>query len=141
MSQNTFDGEFIDKILSNLINNISKELIRINHSDVIIKIHEYIKLLCCIENEERLDEYKQIIGKSKIKKFLFYLKKIYFTPQKISKFLIQEKINHENFLHLLCIMFMNKIKCNSENEIDFYLGQKDFMIKNMDKIDKELLNL
>ena len=140
MSQNTFDGEYIDEILSNLINNISKELIRINHSDVIIKIHEFIKLLSCIENEERLDEYKQIIGKSKIKNFLFNIKKIYFKPQKISKFLMQEKMNHENFLHILCIMLMDKIKCNSQKEIDFYFGQKDFMIKNMSKIEKELLN-
>ena len=140
MSQNTFDGEYIDEILSSLINNISKELIRINHSDVIIKIHEFIKLLSCIENEERLDEYKQIIGKSKIKNFLFNIKKIYFKPQKISKFLMQEKINHENFLHILCIMPMDKIKCNSQKEIDFYFGQKDFMIKNMNKIEKELLN-
>ena len=140
MSQNTFDGEYIDEILSSLINNISKELIRINHSDVIIKIHEFIKLLSCIENEERLDEYKQIIGKSKIKNFLFNIKKIYFKPQKISKFLMQEKINHESFLHILCIMLMDKIKCNSQKEIDFYFGQKDFMIKNMNKIEKELLN-
>ena len=140
MSQNTFDGEYIDEILSSLINNISKELIRINHSDVIIKIHEFIKLLSCIENEERLDEYKQIIGKSKIKNFLFNIKKIYFKPQKISKFLMQEKINHENFLHILCIMLMDKIKCNSQKEIDFYFGQKDFMIKSMNKIEKELLN-
>ncbi len=140
MSQNTFDGEYIDEILSSLINNISKELIRINHSDVIIKIHEFIKLLSCIENEERLDEYKQIIGKSKIKNFLFNIKKIYFKPQKISKFLMQEKINHENFLHILCVMLMDKIKCNSQKEIDFYFGQKDFMIKNMNKIEKELLN-
>ena len=140
MSQNTFDGEYIDEILSNLINNISKELIRINHSDVIIKIHEFIKLLSCIENEERLDEYKQIIGKSKIKNFLFNIKKIYFKPQKISKFLMQEKINHENFLHILCVMLMDKIKCNSQKEIDFYFGQKDFMIKTMNKIEKELLN-
>ena len=140
MSQNTFDGEYIDEILSSLINNISKELIRINHSDVIIKIHEFIKLLSCIENEERLDEYEQIIGKSKIKNFLFNIKKIYFKPQKISKFLMQEKINHENFLHILCIMLMDKIKCNSQKEIDFYFGQKDFMIKTMNKIEKELLN-
>ena len=140
MSQNTFDGEYIDEILSSLINNISKELIRINHSDVIIKIHEFIKLLSCIENEERLDEYQQIIGKSKIKNFLFNIKKIYFKPQKISKFLIQEKINHESFLHILCIMLMDKIKCNSQKEIDFYFGQKDFMINNMNKIEKELLN-
>ena len=140
MSQNTFDGEYIDEILSSLINNISKELIRINHSDVIIKIHEFIKLLSCIENEERLDEYQQIIGKSKIKNFLFNIKKIYFKPQKISKFLMQEKINHENFLHILCVMLMDKIKCNSQKEIDFYFGQKDFMIKNMNKIEKELLN-
>jgi hypothetical protein len=140
MSQNTFDGEYIDEILSTLINNISKELIRFNHSDVIIKIHEFIKLLSCIENEEGLDEYKQIIGKSKIKNFLFNIKKIYFKPQKISKFLMQEKINHENFLHILCIMLMDKIKCNSQKEIDFYFGQKDFMIKTMNKIEKELLN-
>ena len=140
MSQNTFDGEYVDEILSNLINNMSKELIRINHSDVIIKIHEFIKLLSCIENEERLDEYKQIIGKSKIKNFLFNIKKIYFKPQKISKFLMQEKINHENFLHILCVMLMDKIKCNSQKEIDFYFGQKDFMIKSMNKIEKELLN-
>jgi len=140
MSQNTFDGEYIDEILSSLINNISKELIRINHSDVIIIIHEFIKLLSCIENEERLDEYQQIIGKSKIKNFLFNIKKIYFKPQKISKFLMQEKINHESFLHILCIMLMDKIKCNSQKEIDFYFGQKDFMIKNMNKIEKELLN-
>ena len=140
MSQNTFDGEYIDEILSSLINNISKELIRINHSDVIIKIHEFIKLLSCIENEERLDEYEQIIGKSKIKYFLFNIKKIYFKPQKISKFLMQEKINHENFLHILCVMLMDKIKCNSQKEIDFYFGQKDFMIKTMNKIEKELLN-
>ena len=53
---------------------------------------------------------------------------------------MQEKINHENFLHILCIMLMNKIKCNSQKEIDFYFGQKDFMIKNMNKIEKELLN-
>ena len=140
MSQNIFDGEYIDEIMSALIINISKELIRFNRSDVILKIHEYFKLLSCIENEERLNEYKQIIGKSKIKKFLFDIKKIYFKPQKISKFLMQEKINHENFLHILIIMLMNKIKCNSEEEIDFYFGQKDAMIKCMDKIEKELLN-
>ena len=140
MSQNTFDGEYIDEILSNLITNISKELIRINRSDVVIKIHEFIKLLSCIENEEKLDEYKQIIGKSTIKKFLFSIKKIYFKPQRISKFLMQEKINHENFLHILIIMLMNKIKINSEQEIDFYFGQKEFMIKCMNKIEKELLN-
>ena len=140
MSQNIFDGEYIDEIFSSLISNISKELIRINHSDVIIKIHEFIKLLSCIENEERLNEYKQIIGKSKIKKFLFDIKRVYFKPQKVSKFLVQEKINHENFLHILSIMLMDKIKCNSEQEIDFYFGQKDLIIKNMNKIEKELLN-
>ena len=140
MSQNIFDGEYIDEIMSSLINNISKELIRFNRSDVMLKIHEYFKLLSCIENEERLNEYKQIIGKSKIKKFLFDIKKVYFHPQKISKFLMQEKINHENFLHILIIMLMNKIKCNSEQEIDFYFGQKDTMIKCMNKIEKELLN-
>ena len=140
MSQNIFDGEYIDEIMSSLINNISKELIRFNRSDVMLKIHEYFKLLSCIENEERLNEYKQIIGKSKIKKFLFDIKKVYFHPQKISKFLMQEKINHENFLHILIIMLMNKIRCNSEQEIDLYFGQKDSMIKCMNKIEKELLN-
>ena len=140
MSQNIFDGEYIDEIMSSLIGNISKELIRFNRSDVMLKIHEYFKLLICIENEERLNEYKQIIGKSKIKKFLFDIKKVYFHPQKISKFLMQEKINHENFLHILIIMLMNKIRCNSEQEIDFYFGQKDTMIKCMNKIGKELLN-
>ena len=140
MSQNIFDGEYIDEIMSSLIGNISKELIRFNRSDVMLKIHEYFKLLSCIENEERLNEYKQIIGKSKIKKFLFDIKKVYFHPQKISKFLMQEKINHENFLHILIIMLMNKIRCNSEQEIDFYFGQKDTMIKCMNKIGKELLN-
>ena len=140
MSQNIFDGEYIDEIMSSLINNISKELIRFNRADVMLKIHEYFKLLSCIENEERLNEYKQIIGKSKIKKFLFDIKKVYFHPQKISKFLMQEKINHENFLHILIIMLMNKIRCNSEQEIDLYFGQKDSMIKCMNKIEKELLN-
>ena len=140
MSQNIFDGEYIDEIMSSLIGNISKELIRFNRSDVMLKIHEYFKLLICIENEERLNEYKQIIGKSKIKKFLFDIKKVYFHPQKISKFLMQEKINHENFLHILIIMLMNKIRCNSEQEIDLYFGQKDSMIKCMNKIEKELLN-
>ena len=140
MSQNIFDGEYIDEIMSSLIGNISKELIRFNRSDVMLKIHEYFKLLICIENEERLNEYKQIIGKSKIKKFLFDIKKVYFHPQKISKFLMQEKINHENFLHILIIMLMNKIRCNSEQEIDFYFGQKDTMIKCMNKIGKESLN-
>ena len=140
MSQNIFDGEYIDDIMSSLIGNISKELIRFNRSDVMLKIHEYFKLLSCIENEERLNEYKQIIGKSKIKKFLFDIKKVYFHPQKISKFLMQEKINHENFLHILIIMLMNKIRCNSKQEIDFYFGQKDTMIKCMNKIGKELLN-
>ena len=53
---------------------------------------------------------------------------------------MQEKINHENFLHILIIMLMNKIRCNSEQEIDFYFGQKDTMIKCMNKIGKELLN-
>ena len=140
MSQNIFDGEYIDEIMSSLIGNISKELIRFNRSDVMLKIHEYFKLLICIENEERLNEYKQIIGKSKIKKFLFDIKKVYFHPQKISKFLMQEKINHENFLHILIIMLMNKIRCNSEQEIDLYFGQKDSMIKCKNKIEKELLN-
>ena len=140
MSQNIFDGEYIDEIMSSLIGNISKELIRFNRSDVMLKIHEYFKLLICIENEERLNEYKQIIGKSKIKKFLFDIKKVYFHPQKISKFLMQEKINHENFLHILIIMLMNKIRCNLEQEIDLYFGQKDSMIKCMNKIGKELLN-
>ena len=75
-----------------------------------------------------------------LKNFYFRLKKIYFKPQRISKFLMQEKINHENFLHILIIMLMNKIKINSEQEIDFYFGQKEFMIKCMNKIEKELLN-
>ena len=86
MCQNTFDGEFIDAILTRLINNISKELIKINHSDIIIKIHEFIKLLSCIENEEKLDEYKQIIGKSQIKKFLFNIKKYILNHKKFQNF-------------------------------------------------------
>ena len=73
--QGTFDGEYIDQILDDLINNISKEIIKINHSDLIIKFHEFIKLLSCIENEDKLNEYTVIIGKSKIKILLIILKK------------------------------------------------------------------
>ena len=86
-----------------------------------------------------MDEYKQIIGKSRIKKFLFNIKKVYFQPQKVSKFLIQEKINHDNFLHILCNKLMDNIKCNFQKEIDFYFGQRDSIIKNMNKIEKDLL--
>ena len=138
--QSTFDGEFIDSLLDNLINNISKDLIRINHSDVIIKFHEFIKLLSCIENEEKLNEYKIIIGKSRIKKFLFSIKKIYFNYQKVLKFLASKKIEQGQFLNILVLMLMNLMRCNSEEQIDFYLGEKDSINKYIKDIENELLN-
>ena len=136
----TLDGEYIDSILENLINNISKELIRINHSDVIIKFHEFIKLLCCIENEERLNEYKAIIGKSKIKKILFNIKKINFNQEKVLQFLENKKIEKGEFLNILVIYLMNLLKCNSEIEIDFYFGKKDLIINYINDIENELLD-
>ena len=138
--QSNFDGEFIDSILNNLINNISKELIRINHSDVIIKFHEFIKLLSCIENEEKLNEYNVIIGKSKIKKLLFNIKKMYFDQRKVIKFLENKKIKHEQFLDILVIMLMNLLKCNSEEEIDFYFEEKNLKLNLINNIQNELLS-
>ena len=123
-----FNGEFIDLILDNLIKKISKSLIRINHSDVIIKFHEFIKLLSCIENKEKLNDYQVYIGKSKIKKILFNIKKISFERNIATEFLENKKIEEEYFLNALVIMIMNLIRCNSEEEVDFYLGQKDSMI-------------
>ena len=137
---NTFDGEFIDIILDDLINNISKELIRINHSDVIIKFHEFIKLLSCIENEEKINEYKVMIGKSRIKKILFNIKKINFNQQNILTFLQNKKIEQEEFLNILVIFLMNLLKCNSELEIDFYFGKKQLIIDYINDIEKELLD-
>ena len=136
----TFDGEYIDLILDNLINNISKELIKINHSDVIIKFHEYIKLLSCIENEDKLNEYKAIIGKSKIKKLLFNIKKTFFNHQKVLTFLSNKKMEETKFFHILVIMFMNLFKCNSEQEIDFYNGEKNVIIECIKEIENEFLN-
>ena len=123
-----FNGEFIDLILDNLIKKISKSLIRINHSDVIIKFHEFIKLLSCIENKEKLNDYQVYIGKSKIKKILFNIKKISFERNIATEFLENKKIEEEYFLNALVIMIMNLIRCNSKEEVDFYLGQKDSMI-------------
>ena len=59
MSQNIFDGEYIDEIMSALIINISKELIRFNRSDVILKIHEYLihKL-----NKKYVFQYQKILN-------------------------------------------------------------------------------
>ena len=136
----TFDGEYIDLILDNLINNISKELIKINHSDVIIKFHEYIKLLSCIEKEDKLNEYKAIIGKSKIKKLLFNIKKTFFNHQKVLTFLSNKKMEETKFFDILVIMFMNLFKCNSEQEIDFYNGEKIVIIECIKEIENEFLN-
>ena len=138
--KNTFDAEFIDAILDNLINNISKVIIRINHSDVIIKFHEFIKLLSCNESEERLNEYKIIIRKSKVKKILFNIKKLNFNQQKIFNFLENNKIEQEEFLNILVIILMSYLRCNSEQEIDFYLGKKQLINKNINIIEHELLN-
>ena len=138
--KNTFDAEFIDAILDNLINNISKVIIRINHSDVIIKFHEFIKLLSCNESEERLNEYKIIIRKSKVKKILFNIKKLNFNQQKIFNFLENNKIEQEEFLNILVIILMSYLRCNSEQEIDFYLGKKQLINKYINIIEHELLN-
>jgi hypothetical protein len=135
--QGTFDGEYIDQILDDLINNISKEIIKINHSDLIIKFHEFIKLLSCIENEDKLNEYTVIIGKSKIKKFLFNIKKAYYNHQKVLTFLANKKMEETKFLHILVIMIMNLLKCNSEQEIDFYNGEKNIVIECMKEIENE----
>ena len=137
---NVFDAEFVDTILDNLINNISRVIIRINHSDVIIKFHEFIKLLSCIESEERLNEYKIIIGKSKIKKILFNIKKLNFNQQKIYTFLENNKIEQDKFLNILVILLMNHLRCNSEQEIDFYFGKKQLVDKYINIIESELLN-
>ena len=138
--KNTFDAEFIDAILDNLINNISKVIIRINHSDVIIKFHEFIKLLSCNESEERLNEYKIIIRKSKVKKILFNIKKLNFNQQKIFNFLENNKIEQEEFLNILVIILMSYLRCDSEQEIDFYLGKKQLINKYINIIEHELLN-
>ena len=138
--KNTFDVEFIDSILENLINNINKAIIGINHSDVIIKFHEFIKLLICNESEERLNEYKIIIGKSKVKKKLFNIKKLNFNQQKIFNFLEKNKIQQEEFFNILVIMLMRYLRCISENEIDFYFGKKQLVNKYINIIEKELFN-
>ena len=137
---NTFDAEFFDTILENLINNTSKVIIKINHSDVIIKFHEFIKLLSCNETEERLNEYKIIIGKSKIKKILFNIKKLNFNQQKIFNFIENNKLDQEDFLDILVIMFMKYLRCNSEQEIDFYFGKKQLINKYINIIESELFN-
>ena len=131
----TFGDAFIDTILDNLINNISKELIRINHSDVIIKFNEFIKLLSGIESIEKLDEYKIIIGKSKVKKILFNIKKIIFNQENVIKFLENKKITQSEFINILVIMLMNSLRCNSEEEIDFCLGKKRIINKNINDIE------
>ena len=136
----TFGDAFIDTILDNLINNISKELIGINHSDVIIKFNEFIKLLSGIESIEKLDEYKIIIGKSKVKKILFNIKKIIFNQENVIKFLENKKITQSEFINILVIMLMNSLRCNSEEEIDFYLGKKQIINKNINDIEKELFD-
>ena len=136
----TFGDAFIDTILDNLINNISKELIGVNHSDVIIKFNEFIKLLSGIESIEKLDEYKIIIGKSKVKKILFNIKKIIFNQENVIKFLENKKITQSEFINILVIMLMNSLRCNSEEEIDFYLGKKQIINKNINDIEKELFD-
>ena len=136
----TFGDAFIDTILDNLINNISKELIGVNHSDVIIKFNEFIKLLSGIESIEKLDEYKIIIGKSKVKKILFNIKKIIFNQENVIKFLENKKITQSGFINILVIMLMNSLRCNSEEEIDFYLGKKQIINKNINDIEKELFD-
>ena len=138
--QSTFDGEILDSILENLINKISSEIIRINHSDVIIEFHEFIKLLSCIESKEKLIEFEPIIGNSKIKKFLFNIKKISFNNEEILKFLDEKNVKAEEFLNSLVIRIMNLLKCNSEEEIDFYFDKKDFIFSNINCIENELLN-
>ena len=135
----TFGDAFIDTILDNLINNISKELIGVNHSDVIIKFNEFIKLLSGIESIEKLDEYKIIIGKSKVK-ILFNIKKIIFNQENVIKFLENKKITQSEFINILVIMLMNSLRCNSEEEIDFYLGKKQIINKNINDIEKELFD-
>ena len=136
----TFGDAFIDTILDNLINNISRELIGVNHSDVIIKFNEFIKLLSGIESIEKLDEYKIIIGKSKVKKILFNIKKIIFNQENVIKFLENKKITQSEFINILVIMLMNSLRCNSEEEIDFYLGKKQIINKNINDIEKELFD-
>ena len=138
--QSIFDGEILDSILENLINKISSEIIRINHSDVIIEFHEFIKLLSCIESKEKLIEFEPIIGNSKIKKFLFNIKKISFNNEEILKFLDEKNVKAEEFLNSLVIRIMNLLKCNSEEEIDFYFDKKDFIFSNINCIENELLN-
>ena len=139
-AQGTFNAEFIDLILDNLISNISKELIRINHSDVIIKFHEFVKLLSCIENEERINEYQIMIGKSKIKKVLFIIKKLSFNKEKVLNFLENKKIKQEEFFDILVIILMNYMRCNSEQEIDFYFGKKQIIDNYINDFEKELFN-
>ena len=138
--QSTFDGEILDSILENLINKISSEIIRINHSDVIIEFHEFIKLLSCIESKEKLIEFEPIIGNSKIKKLLFNIKKISFNNEEILKFLDEKNIKEKEFLDSLVIRLMNLLKCNSEEEIDFYFDKKHLIFSNINYIENELLN-
>ena len=136
--EGSFGDAFIDTILDNLINNISKELIGVNHSDIIIKFNEFIKLLSGIDSKEKLDEYKIILGKSKAKKILFNIKKTSFNQQKVLTFLENKKIEQSEFLNILVIMLMNSLRCNSEEEIDFYSGKKQIIIQYINDVENEL---
>ena len=138
MVKDVFPGEFLDKILNDVIRNISRQLIKIDHSDLILKMHEFIKLLCQIESKEKLNEFKLMIGKSKIKKFLFYVKLKYFDEHWAVKFLASKKIEQGYFLHLLVLMLMKLLRCDSRKEIDFYFGNRDETNNIMIDIEEEL---
>ena len=136
--RDVLSGEFIDNILNSIIRNISRQLIKIDHSDLILKMHEFIKLLCQIESKEKLNEFKLMIGKSKIKKFLFCIKLNYFDEHWAVKYLASKKIEQGYFLHLLVLMLMKLLRCDSRKEIDYYFGNKDEVDKTMTDIEEEL---
>ena len=84
--------------------------------------------MSCIENKEKLDDYQVF------KRILFNIKKISFERNIAIEFLQNKKIEEEFFLNTLVIMIINLISCNSKQEVDFYLGQKDPMIDIMNDI-------
>ena len=97
-----------------------------------------MKILSGIDSKEKLDEYKIILGKSKAKKILFNIKKILFNQQKVLKFLENKKITQSEFLKILVIMLMNSLRCNSEEEMDFYSGKKQIIIQYINDVENEL---
>ena len=65
---------------------------------------------------------------------MIFLDQLLNSNQKSNSFYIYFSIT------ILVIMFMNLFKCNSEQEIDFYNGEKNVIIECIKEIENEFLN-